>query len=69
MIVAVRPVMTWIALHCTTNEPVKEMYICVTLAGVLVAGFCTDAIGIHLIFGAFLLGLVIRRPDRLQGFS
>jgi Kef-type K+ transport system membrane component KefB len=31
----------------------------VTLAGVLVAGFCTDAIGIHSIFGAFLLGLVI----------
>lgn len=59
MFVAVRPVMTWIASRCTTNEPVKEFYICVTLAGVLVAGFCTDAIGIHSIFGAFLLGLVI----------
>jgi Kef-type K+ transport system membrane component KefB len=59
MFVAVRPVMTWIASRCTTNEPVKEFYICVTLAGVLAAGFCTDAIGIHSIFGAFLLGLVI----------
>jgi Kef-type K+ transport system membrane component KefB len=68
MIVAVRPVMTWIALHCTTNEPVKELYICVTLAGVLVAGFCTDAIGIHSIFGAFLLGLVIAKDGPFAGF-
>ncbi len=67
MIVAIRPVMTCIALHCTTNEPVKEMYIWVTLAGVLVAGFCTDTIGIHSIFGAFLLGLVIPKDGPFAG--
>ncbi|MCO5578747.1 hypothetical protein L7F22_032592 [Adiantum nelumboides] len=36
-----------------------EIYVAITLAGVLVAGFVTDAIGIHNIFGGYVFGLVI----------
>jgi Kef-type K+ transport system membrane component KefB len=36
-----------------------ETAVALVLAGVLVAGFCTDAIGIHSIFGAFVFGLTI----------
>ncbi len=67
MFFLVRPVMKWIALHSTSNEPVKELYICITLAGVLVAGFSTDAIGIHSIFGAFLFGLIIPKEGPFSG--
>ncbi|KAG0622551.1 hypothetical protein M758_3G106100 [Ceratodon purpureus] len=57
--VVVQPFMRWVAHRSPDNEPVKEYVVCLTLLGVLVAGFCTDAIGIHSIFGAFLFGLVI----------
>ncbi|KAH9575321.1 hypothetical protein CY35_01G105800 [Sphagnum magellanicum] len=67
MFFLVRPVMKRIALHSTNNDPVKELYICITLAGVLVAGFCTDAIGIHSIFGAFLFGLIIPKEGPFSG--
>ena len=59
MFVAVQPLMYWIAHRSPDSEPVKEYVVCLTLLGVLVSGFCTDAIGIHSIFGAFLFGLII----------
>lgn len=36
--------------------PVREIYICTILAIVLTAGFVTDFIGIHAMFGAFVVG-------------
>lgn len=59
MFFLVQPFMHWVAHRSPDNEPVKEFVVCLALLGVLVAGFCTDAIGIHSIFGAFLFGLVI----------
>ncbi|KAL9250250.1 Cation/H(+) antiporter 20-like protein [Drosera capensis] len=56
----VRPVMRWVASKCPSEQDVlDEVYIVLTLCGVLVSGFCTDFIGIHSIFGAFVFGLVI----------
>jgi Kef-type K+ transport system membrane component KefB len=59
MFVVVKPFMTWVARQSPENEPIKEIYVAITFALVLVAGFTTDAIGIHLIFGGFVFGLVI----------
>lgn len=59
MFFLVQPCMHWVAHRSPDNEPVKEFVVALALLGVLVAGFCTDAIGIHSIFGAFLFGLVI----------
>ncbi|GAB2230133.1 hypothetical protein Droror1_Dr00014390 [Drosera rotundifolia] len=56
----VRPVMRWVASKCSSEQDVlDEVYIVLTLCGVLVSGFFTDLIGIHSIFGAFVFGLVI----------
>jgi len=57
--VIVRPVLAWMARRCPEGEPVKEVYICFTLAIVLAAGFVTDVIGIHALFGAFVVGIVV----------
>ena len=38
---------------------VGEIYVTITLLSVLLAGFCSDALGVHPLFGPFLLGLVI----------
>lgn len=58
-IVVIRPGLTYMARHSPDGEPVKELYICVTLVTVLAAGFVTDTIGIHALFGAFIVGIVV----------
>ncbi|XP_055821849.1 cation/H(+) antiporter 18-like [Solanum dulcamara] len=58
-IVIVPPIFNWMAKRCPEGEPVDELYICATLGAVLVAGFITDAIGIHALFGAFVLGILV----------
>lgn len=65
--VAVKPAMSLIARQAIENEPVNEMYVAITLAGVLMASFVTDAIGIHAIFGAFVFGLVIPKEGPFAG--
>ncbi|PNY17502.1 cation H(+) antiporter 20-like protein, partial [Trifolium pratense] len=60
MMIVISPVMKRVAQRCSVeNEAVDEVYICLTLAGVMVSGFITDFIGIHAIFGAFVFGLTI----------
>ncbi|KAK4422547.1 Cation/H(+) antiporter 18 [Sesamum alatum] len=53
------PIFKWIARRCPQGEPVDEIYICATLVAVLAAGFVTDTIGIHALFGAFVLGVLV----------
>ncbi|XWS48855.1 hypothetical protein CRYUN_Cryun13aG0112500 [Craigia yunnanensis] len=52
------PIFKWMACRCHEGEPVEEIYICATLGSVLAAGFVTDAIGIHAMFGAFVVGVL-----------
>lgn len=57
--IIVPPIFKWVSQRCHEGEPVEEIYICATLAAVLAAGFVTDAIGIHAMFGAFVVGILI----------
>ncbi|CAH2080216.1 unnamed protein product [Thlaspi arvense] len=61
------PIFTWISRRCHEGEPIEETYICATLAGVLVCGFITDAIGIHSMFGAFVVGVLIPKEGPFAG--
>jgi len=58
-IIIVPPIFKWVSQRCHEGEPVEEIYICGTLAAVLAAGFVTDAIGIHAMFGAFVVGILL----------
>ncbi|KAK8479749.1 hypothetical protein V6N11_047380 [Hibiscus sabdariffa] len=49
----------WMVHRCPEGEPVKELYVCATLTAVLAAGFVTDLIGIHALFGAFVIGVLV----------
>uniref|UniRef100_A0A803PNR8 Cation/H+ exchanger domain-containing protein n=1 Tax=Cannabis sativa TaxID=3483 RepID=A0A803PNR8_CANSA len=53
------PIFRWMAKRCPEGEPIKELYVCVTFALVLVAGLATDAVGIHALFGAFVVGILV----------
>ncbi|WCJ24029.1 Cation/H(+) antiporter 18 [Euphorbia peplus] len=61
------PVFKWMARRCPEGEPVNEMYVCATLGTVLAAGFCTDAIGIHALFGAFVVGVLMPKEGPFAG--
>lgn len=66
-IVILSPVFKWITKQCFQGEQVSEIYICATLAIVLAAGFCTDFIGIHAMFGAFVVGVLVPKDRPLVG--
>ncbi|CAH2048296.1 unnamed protein product [Thlaspi arvense] len=51
-------IFSFISRRCPEGEPIDEKYVCVALCAVLIAGFATDAIGIHAIFGAFVIGVL-----------
>lgn len=65
-VVAFRPSVAWMARRCPDGESVGEVYTCATLTVVLAAAFVTDAIGIHALFGAFVLGVLMPKEG---GFS
>ncbi|CAN6327829.1 unnamed protein product [Urochloa humidicola] len=55
----VRPLMWWLVRRVPEGETIGDAQVTLILTGVMVAGVCTDAIGIHSVFGAFVYGLVI----------
>ncbi|KAG6504887.1 hypothetical protein ZIOFF_037235 [Zingiber officinale] len=65
--ICVRPVLDWMARRSPSGEPVKETFICATLATVLAAGFVTDTIGIHALFGAFIIGIFVPKDGPFAG--
>ncbi|XP_047970413.1 cation/H(+) antiporter 18-like isoform X1 [Salvia hispanica] len=60
-------VFKWIARRCPEGEPVDEIYICATLGAVLAAGLVTDIIGIHALFGAFVIGVLVPKEGAFAG--
>ncbi|GFZ01310.1 cation/H+ exchanger 17 [Actinidia rufa] len=63
----VPPIFKWMAQRCPEGEPMNEMYVCATLTAVLAAGFVTDTIGIHALFGAFIIGVVVPKDRPFAG--
>ncbi|KAJ7529302.1 hypothetical protein O6H91_15G043100 [Diphasiastrum complanatum] len=63
MFVIVRPAVTVLARH----DPVREWVVAITLLMVLAAGFTTDAIGVHVIFGGFMLGFIMPKEGAFAG--
>lgn len=61
VIKVIRPAALWVVRHTREGRPVKEIYIFLTLVGVLSTGFIGEAIGIHATVASLVLGLVI--PD------
>ncbi|XP_027333050.1 cation/H(+) antiporter 19 [Abrus precatorius] len=64
---AIRPLLAAMAKRSPEGEPVKEMYICFTLTLVLACSFVTDTIGIHALFGAFVIGLIVPKDGSFSG--
>jgi hypothetical protein len=61
------PIFRWMANRCPEGEPVDVFYVCTTLGLVLAAGFMTDMIGIHALFGAFVIGVLVPHEGPFAG--
>lgn len=59
MLTVVKRLMEGIAHRVNGQVTVSEIYVCITLVGVLLSAFVTDVIGIHPLFGAFVFGLIV----------
>ncbi|XP_014521567.2 cation/H(+) antiporter 19-like [Vigna radiata var. radiata] len=66
-IFAIKPLLTMMAKRSPEGEPVQEIYICITLTLVLACSFITDTIGIHALFGAFVVGIVMPKDGPFAG--
>ncbi|XP_044487426.1 cation/H(+) antiporter 18-like [Mangifera indica] len=66
-ILIVPPIFRWMQQRCPEGEPVDELYVCATLSIVLFAGFVTDVIGIHALFGAFIIGVLVPKDGAFVG--
>lgn len=66
-IFAIRPLLAAMARRSPEGEPVKELFICITLTLVLACSFVTDTIGIHALFGAFVAGIVVPKEGPFAG--
>ena len=64
---AIRPLLVAMAKRSLAGEPVKETYICFTLSLVLACSFVTDTIGIHALFGAFVIGILVPKDGPFAG--
>ena len=59
MYLAGRPFMGWITRRCERDADRTEFAVTLIFVALLLSALATEAIGIHAIFGAFLLGCVI----------
>ncbi len=64
MVVVVRPLARLFVRRCEEG-PLTRGQVAVVLVAVLLAALATEAIGIHAIFGAFLLGAVVPHDSRV----
>uniref|UniRef100_A0A452XNK9 Uncharacterized protein n=1 Tax=Aegilops tauschii subsp. strangulata TaxID=200361 RepID=A0A452XNK9_AEGTS len=64
---AVKPLMSWVARRSDSGGGGSAVWVAFTLAGVLASGLATDMIGIHAIFGAFVFGLTVPKDGGFAG--
>jgi Kef-type K+ transport system membrane component KefB len=64
MLMAVRPMLGRLCQRWEKDEPTRGQ-IALVLIAVLLSALITEAIGVHAIFGAFLLGAIIPHESRL----
>ncbi|KAI1314801.1 K(+)/H(+) antiporter [Mortierella claussenii] len=59
LVFLIRPILTYLIRITKSQDEPSQIMMAFTLTLVLISGFITDIIGVHAIFGAFLVGLII----------
>ncbi|KAF9347495.1 K(+)/H(+) antiporter [Mortierella sp. AD094] len=59
LVFIIRPVLIFMIRYTKSQDEPSQTMMAFTLAVVLISAFVTDVIGVHSIFGAFLVGLII----------
>ena len=65
MFFAVRPAIAWTARRVESEGRVPGGWVAAIFAGILMSSYVTETIGIAVIFGAFVMGLVLPRDAQL----
>ncbi|KAF9201304.1 K(+)/H(+) antiporter [Haplosporangium sp. Z 27] len=59
LVFIIRPILTFMIRYTKSQDEPSQSMMAFTIAVVLISSFVTDIIGVHSIFGAFLVGLII----------
>ncbi|KAF9313017.1 K(+)/H(+) antiporter [Podila horticola] len=59
LVFAIRPLFSFMICHTKSQDEPSQTMMAFTMVVVLVSAFVTDIIGVHAIFGSFLVGLII----------
>jgi Kef-type K+ transport system membrane component KefB len=65
MFLAVKPALAWGARRVESEGGIPGAWVAVIFAGILLSSYVTETIGIAVIFGAFVMGLVMPRDAQL----
>ncbi|KAI9139264.1 Sodium/hydrogen exchanger family-domain-containing protein, partial [Paraphysoderma sedebokerense] len=63
LILGVRKILLFLIRWSSSSESLSEVMVFVTFALIFVSAFVTEVIGVHAIFGAFLVGVIIPHGD------
>lgn len=66
LLLATAPLRRWLAGRLGAGRPPQELLQTLLLLGAVLSALVTEAIGVHLIFGAFLWGLAMPRDDAMR---
>ncbi|MDQ2902649.1 MAG: cation:proton antiporter [Chloroflexota bacterium] len=64
MFMVVRPLLLWADRHIRS----QQLMIAFTMVGLLLSAYLTNAIGIHPVFGAFVMGVILPRRARFVAY-
>ncbi|KAJ3696992.1 hypothetical protein LUZ61_000697 [Rhynchospora tenuis] len=67
LFVFLQPILAWMGRRTVEGSPVKELYVVTILVITLASAFVTDMIGIHGLFGAFIVGFLVPKEGPLAG--
>ncbi|KAJ7955813.1 cation/H(+) antiporter 15-like [Quillaja saponaria] len=59
----IRPVLKWLLENTANDENYNESHVQCILFGVIMCGFCTDALGAHAMTGAYILGVILPKGE------
>ena len=65
MLVAVRPAVTWFVRWHDKRDEMHQSTMAIVFVGLLLSALATELIGIHALFGAFLLGAMVPQDSAL----
>ncbi|KAM7267805.1 hypothetical protein ACFE04_009971 [Oxalis oulophora] len=59
IVAIIRPTVSWMMKRSSKGEPLKQGYVVTLCLAVVISGFCSHALGLHMYYGPLILGIAM----------